>query len=137
MSDEKKKKVYLLLIFVFTAIIIVSVVTLIRLSKPKIDYDAMAKELLQYVYTFDKVKDIEVPSDDIYNITIESDSWYAASERDKLLLCKKLNEGITVICQKYKIIKDTQIAYVYYYDEDGIKIAEPGKGFTLESIILH
>lgn len=137
MNEQKKKKVYLLLIFLFAVIIIASAVTLVRLSKPKIDYDAMAEELLQYVYTYDKVKNIEVPSDSVYNITIASDPWYSASERDKMLLCKNLNEGITVICQKYKIIKDTQRAYVYYYDEDGIKIAEPGEGLTLESKILH
>lgn len=137
MSEAKKKNGYLLIILVSVIIIIVSIVILVRLSKPKIDYDAMAKELLQYVYTFDKVKDIEVTSDDIYKITVANDPWYAASERDKMVLCKKLNEGVTVICQKYKIIKDTQRAYVYYYDEDGIKIAEPGDGLTLESKILH
>lgn len=137
MGEQKKKGFYLLLIFVFSAIIIASAIILVKLSKPKIDYDAMAEELLQYVYTYDKVKNIEVPSDSVYNITIASEPWYSSSERDKLLLCKTLNEGITVICQKYKIIKDTQIAYVNYYDEDGMKIAEPGNGLTLESKILH
>lgn len=137
MEERRKKKVYLLIILVSIVVIIASIITLTKVLKPKIDYDAMAEELLQYVYTYDKVKDIEVVSDSIYNLTIASDPWYSASERDKLLLCKTLNEGITVICQKYKIIKDTQIAYINYYDEEGIKIAEPGKGFTLESTILH
>jgi len=48
-----------------------------------------------------------------------------------------VNETLTVICQKYNAIRDIEIAHVYYFDEDGIKIAEPGKGVTLESTILH
>lgn len=137
MEEAKKKKPYGL----WVALILIGVAIFIwiisMLLKPKIDYDSMAKELLNYAYTFDNVDKIEAIDDDIFRVTVKSDSWYVANERDKKVFCKKINEGITVICQKYNAIKDTQVAYIYYYDEAGIKIAEPGKGFTLESTIIH
>lgn len=137
MNDEKKKKLYLLLIIVLSIIIVTCITTLIKMSSPKVDYDSMNKEITQYVSKLDNIKDIKPNGDGIYKIMLESNSWYAGSERDKMVFCKNVNETLTVICQKYKAIRDTQRADVYYYDEDRIKIAEPGKGNTLESIILH
>lgn len=137
MNDEKKKGIYLLSIVVLSLIILFSIITLVKMSRPKVDYDSMDKEIIQYVSKLDNIKDIKPNGDGAYKIVLESDSWYAGSERDKMVFCKNVNETLTVICQKYKEIKDTQIAYIYYYDEDGIKIAEPGKGLTLESKILH
>ncbi len=137
MNDEKRKGIYLLTIVVFSLIILFSIITLFKMLKPKVDYDSMDKEIMQYVSNLDNIKDIKPNGDGAYKIVLESDSWYAGSERDKMGFCKSVNETLTVICQKYKEIKDTQIAYIYYYDEDGIKIAEPGKGLTLESKILH
>lgn len=137
MSDEKKKKLYIFSILVSVVIIVISIVTLIRLSSPKVDYDSMNKEIMQYVSKLDNIKDIKPNSDGIYKIMLENDSWYAGSEKDKMVYCKTVNEALTVICQKYKAIKDTQRVNVYYYDEDRINIAEPGKGNTLESTILH
>lgn len=136
--EEKVSKKHL--IIRWTAVIIgliIAGIMIMQLFKPKIDYEAMATDLTRYAYTFDNVSNIQASNNSSYTITVKSDSWYAASERDKMLFCKKMNEGITSICWKYKAIKDTQKAYIYYYDEDGINIAEPGKGFTLESIILH
>lgn len=137
MNDEKKKRFYLLSIVVSVIIIVVSITVLIKMSSPKVDYDSMNKEIMQYVSKLDNIKDIKPNGDGIYKIMLESDSWYAGSERDKMVFCKNVNETLTVICQKYKAIRDTQRVDVYYYDEDRIKIAEPGKGNTLESIILH
>lgn len=137
MNDEKKKGIYLLSIVVLSLIILFSIITLFKMSRPKVDYDSMDKEIIQYVSKLDNIKDIKPNGEGAYKIVLESDSWYAGSERDKMVFCKNVNETLTVICQKYKEIKDTQIAYIYYYDEDGIKIAEPGKGLTLESKILH
>lgn len=137
MNDEKKKGIYLLSIVVLSLIILFSIITLVKMSRPKVDYDSMDKEIIQYVSKLDNIKDIKPNGEGAYKIVLESDSWYAGSERDKMVFCKNVNETLTVICQKYKEIKDTQIAYIYYYDEDGIKIAEPGKGLTLESKILH
>lgn len=137
MEEAKRKKPYGL----WAALILIGVVIVIwiisMLLKPKIDYDSMAKELLNYAYTFDNVDKIEAIDDDIFHVTVKSDPWYAASEKDKMIFCKKMNEGITVICQKYKVIRDIDRAAVYYYDGKGIKVAEPGKGVTLESKILH
>lgn len=137
MSDEKKKKLYLLSILVSVIIIVVSIITLIRMSSHKVDYESMNKEIMQYVNKLDNIKDIKPNGDGIYKIMLESDSWYAGTEKDKMVFCKNVNEALTVICQKYKAVRDTQRVDVYYYDEDRIKIAEPGKGNTLESIILH
>lgn len=137
MSDEKKKKLYMLSILVSVIVIVISIATLVRMSKPKVDYDSMNKEIVQYVSKLDNIKDIKPNGDGIYKIMLESDSWYAGSEKDKMVFCKTVNEALTVICQKYKAVKDTQRVDVYYYDEDRIKIAEPGKGNTLESIILY
>lgn len=135
---EKVSKKHLIIRWTAVVIgLIIAGIMIMQLFKPKIDYEAMATDLTKYAYTFDKVSKIEASDNNLYTITVKSDSWYSASERDKMLFCKKLNEGITSICWKYKAIRDTQIAYVYYYDEDGIKIAEPGKGLTLESKILH
>lgn len=137
MEENKKKSPYGLYgVLIFIGILLV-IWIISMLTKPKIDYTAMATDLTRYAYTFDNVSNIEATNNSLYTITVKSDSWYAASERDKMLFCKKLNEGITAICWKYKAIQDTQIAYINYYDEDGIKIAEPGKGMTLESTILH
>jgi len=137
MDKTQKIKFYKLVIPAIIVGIIMIVWIISMLLKPKIDYTAMATDLLKYAYTFDNVQNMEAVSNSMFNITVKNDAWYASSERDKMLFCKKLNEGIISICWKYKAIKDTQIAYVYYYDEDGIKIAEPGKGLTTESIILH
>lgn len=137
MNDEKKKKLYLLSILVSVIVIVISIVTLVRMSKPKIDYDSMDKEIMQYVSKLDNIKDIKPNGDGIYKVMLESASWYAGTENDKMVFCKNVNEALTVICQKYKAVSDTQRVDVYYYDEDRIKIAEPGKGNTLESKILH
>ena len=65
-------------------------------------------------------------------------SWYHAEDKDKLIYCKAVNQTITAICQKYKAIKDTERANVYYYDEYGVLLAEPSEtSYTLESNILH
>ncbi|RFZ78777.1 hypothetical protein DS742_11740 [Lacrimispora amygdalina] len=137
MNDEKKKGLYLLSIVASSLIIIFSITTLIKMSSHKVDYDSMNKEIMEYVSKLDNIKDIKSNGDGIYKIMLESDSWYAGMERDKMVFCKNVNETLTVICQKYKAIRDTQAVDVYYYDEDGIKVAEPGKGVTLESKILH
>lgn len=137
MSDEKKKKLYLLSIIASIVIIVISIVIIIKVSRPKVDYDSMAKEILQYTSQLENVVHVKAVSDSIFDITLEGDSWYSGSDRDKRKFCKSVNETLTVICQKYKVIRDIEIAHVYYYDEDGIKIAEPGKGVTLESTILH
>lgn len=137
MSDENKKKLYLLSAVVSSIIIVFSIMTLIKMSSPKVDYDSMNKEIMQYVNKLDNIKDIKSNGDGIYKIMLKSDSWYSGADRDKMVFCKNVNETLTVICQKYKAVRDTQRVDVYYYDEDSIKIAEPGKGNTLESIILH
>jgi len=137
MEEVKRKKPYGL----WVALILIGVIIVIwivsMLLKPKIDYDSMAKELFNYAYTFDNVDKIEAVDDDIFHITVKSDPWYIASEKDKMIFCKKMNEGITLICQKYKTIRDIDRAAVYYYDSKGIKVAEPAKAVTLESKILH
>ena len=137
MDKKNKKKLYtlwaLLGIIGLGAIIWI----LSMLLKPKVDYESMAREVIQYAAKFENIKDIKATSNNSFKITLESDSWYAGTEKDKMVFCKNVNEALTVICQKYKTIKDTQTAYVNYYDEDGIMIAEPKKGITLESTILH
>jgi hypothetical protein len=134
MSDEKKKKLYLLWIVASMVIIVI----LIRMSKQKVDFDSMTKNILQYTSQLENIVDVTAVGDDgIFDITLKGDSWYNGTDRDKRKFCKSVNETLTVICQKYKAIRDIEIAHVYYFDEDGIKIAEPGKGVTLESTILH
>ena len=137
MEKTSKKKLYMLLVPLIAIGVIMVIWILSMLLKPKVDYDAMAKELTQYANTYENVNKIDANNNYTYQITVSNEVWYSASEKDKLTFCNKMNEGITAIAWKYKAIKENQIASVYYYDEDGIKIAEPGKGFTLESNILH
>lgn len=137
MDRTQKNKFYKLVIPAIIVGIIMITWIISMLLKPKIDYTAMATDLIKYAYAFENVQNIESVNNSTYNITVKSDEWYNASEKDKIMFCKKMNEGVTSICWKYKAIKDTQIAYIYYYDADGIKIAEPGEGLTLESKILH
>lgn len=137
MEKTSKKKFYMMAVPPIIIGIIVIIWILSMLLRPKIDYTAMAIELKQYAYSYDNVKKIDASDNNTYQIVVLNEPWYAASERDKLVFCKKMNEGITAIGWKYKAIKDNQIAYVYYYDEDGINIAEPGKWLTTESKILH
>ncbi len=138
MSKEKKKNNNLKWILVAAAIVVVLTVVIIRLLTPKVDYVAMGTEIRQYTDQLENIKDIEANGDKIFKITLESDSWYAGTEKDKMVYCKNVNQTLTVICQKYKTVNERQRADVYYYDEDGILIAEPSdKGYTLESKILH
>ncbi len=137
MNEKEIKKHHIIRITAIAIGIVIAIMMIMTLFKPKIDYEAMATDLTNFAYSFNSVEKINADNNSSFNIIIKSNTWYAASERDKMILCKKLNEGITSICWKYKAIKDTQKAYIYYYDEDEIKIAEPGKGLTLESTILH
>lgn len=134
----KEKTKWLIWIMFCIIVIIVSAIFIIYNTSPKIDREAMATEIAQYVYGLDNVQDIEADGDSIFKITISGDSWYSTEEKDKMIYCKAVNQTITAICQKYKAIKDTQRAHVYYYDEYGILLAEPSDElFTLESKILH
>lgn len=134
----KEKKKYALWILFCIIAIIVSAIFIIYNTSPKIDREAMATEIAEYVYGLDNVQDIKADGDSIFKITIIGDSWYHAEEKDKLIYCKAVNQTITAICQKYKAIKDTERASVYYYDEYGVLLAEPSeKSYTLESKILH
>jgi len=137
MDKLNKKKIYALWALLGLIGLAAIIWILSMLLKPKIDYESMGKEIMQYTSELENIKNIKATSDSSFKITLESDSWYAGTDRDKMVFCKTVNEALTVICQKYKTIKDTQTAYVNYYDEDGIMIAEPKKGITLESTILH
>jgi hypothetical protein len=137
MDKTNKKKIYALWALLGLIGLAAIIWILSMLLKPKIDYESMGKEIMQYTSELENIKNIKATSDSSFKITLESDSWYAGTEKDKMVFCKNVNEALTVICQKYKTIKDTQTAYVNYYDEDGIMIAEPKKGITLESTILH
>lgn len=137
MDKTNKKKLYALWAFLGLIGIAAIIWILSMLLKPKVDYESMAREITQYAAGLENIKDIRATSNSSFKITLESDSWYTGTEKDKMVFCKTVNEALTVICQKYKTIKDTQTAYVNYYDEDGIMIAEPKKGITLESKILH
>jgi hypothetical protein len=134
----KEKKKYALWILFCIIVIIVSVIFIIYNTSPKIDREAMATEIAEYVYGLDNVQDIKADGDSIFKITITGDSWYHAEDKDKLIYCKAVNQTITAICQKYKAIKDTERANVYYYDEYGVLLAEPSEtSYTLESNIIH
>ena len=134
----KEKKKYALWILFCIIVIIVSVIFIIYNTSPKIDREAMATEIAEYVYGLDNVQDIKADGDSIFKITITGDSWYHSEDKDKLIYCKAVNQTITAICQKYKAIKDTERANVYYYDEYGVLLAEPSEtSYTLESNIIH
>jgi len=137
MDKTNKKKPYALWAFLGLIGVAAIIWILSMLLKPKVDYESMAREITQYAAELENIMDIKATSNSSFKITLESNSWYAGTEKDKMVFCKTVNEALTVICQKYKTIKDTQTAYVNYYDEDGIMIAEPKKGITLESAILH
>ncbi|MFR6219879.1 MAG: hypothetical protein ACLUKO_24530 [Enterocloster bolteae] len=136
MNAEKKK--WLVLILSFVIVIIISLVTLFNALKPKVDYESMNKEIAQYIHGLDNIIDIEDTETGTYKITLNDEIWYSAEEKDKASYCLAVNTTITAICQKYKALKDTQKAYIYYYDESGVLIAEPSeKLYSLESKILY
>ena len=118
--------------------IIISLVTLFNALKPKVDYESLNKEIAQYIHGLDNIIDIENTETGTYKITLDDKIWYSAEEKDKASYCLAVNTTITAICQKYKALKDTQKAYIYYYDESGVLIAEPSeKLYSLESKILY
>lgn len=136
MNAEKKK--WLVLILFFVIVIIISLVTLFNALKPKVDYESMNKEIAQYIHGLDNIIDIEDTETGTYRIILSDEIWYSAEEKDKASYCLAVNTTITAICQKYKALKDTQKAYIYYYDESGVLIAEPSeKPYSLESKILY
>ena len=136
MNAEKKK--WLVLILFFVIVIIISLVTLFNALKPKVDYELMNKEIAQYIHGLDNIIDIEDTETGTYRIILSDEIWYSAEEKDKASYCLAVNTTITAICQKYKALKDTQKAYIYYYDESGVLIAEPSeKLYSLESKILY
>lgn len=136
MNAEKKK--WLVLILFFVIVIIISLVTLFNALKPKVDYESMNKEIAQYIHGLDNIIDIEDTETGTYRIILSDEIWYSAEEKDKASCCLAVNTTITAICQKYKALKDTQKAYIYYYDESGVLIAEPSeKLYSLESKILY
>ena len=136
MNAEKKK--WLALIIFFVIVIIISLVTLFNALKPKVDYESMNKEIDQYIHGLDNIIDIEKTETGTYKITLDDEIWYSAEEKDKASYCLAVNTTITAMCQKYKALKDTQKAYIYYYDESGVLIAEPSeKLYSLESKILY
>ncbi|ENZ40757.1 hypothetical protein [Enterocloster bolteae] len=136
MNAEKKK--WLVLILFFVIVIIISLVTLFNALKPKVDYESMNKEIAQYIHGLDNIIDIEDTETGTYRIILSDEIWYSAEEKDKASYCLAVNTTITAICQKYKALKDTQKAYIYYYDESGVLIAEPSeKLYSLESKILY
>lgn len=136
MNAEKKK--WLALIIFFVIVIIISLVTLFNALKPKVDYESMNKEIDQYIHGLDNIIDIENTETGTYKITLDDEIWYSAEEKDKASYCLAVNTTITAMCQKYKALKDTQKAYIYYYDESGVLIAEPSeKLYSLESKILY
>jgi hypothetical protein len=135
-NAEKKK--WLVLILFFVIVIIISLVTLFNALKPKVDYESMNKEIAQYIHGLDNIIDIEDTETGTYRIILSDEIWYSAEEKDKASYCLAVNTTITAICQKYKALKDTQKAYIYYYDESGVLIAEPSeKLYSLESKILY
>lgn len=125
MNAEKKK--WLVLILFFVIVIIISLVTLFNALKPKVDYESMNKEIAQYIHGLDNIIDIEDTETGTYRIILSDEIWYSAEEKDKASYCLAVNTTITAICQKYKALKDTQKAYIYYYDESGVLIAEPSE----------
>ncbi len=135
-NAEKKK--WLVLIIFFVIVIIISLATLFNALKPKVDYESLNKEIAQYIHGLDNIIDIENTETGTYKITLDNEIWYSAEEKDKASYCLAVNTTITAICQKYKALKDTQKAYIYYYDESGVLIAEPSeKLYSLESKILY
>lgn len=136
MNAEKKK--WLVLILFFVIVIIISLVTLFNALKPKVDYESMNNEITEYLNGLNNIKKIESNEAGTYRITLDDEIWYSAEEKDKASYCLAVNTTITAICQKYKALKDTQKAYIYYYDESGVLIAEPSeKLYSLESKILY
>ena len=106
MNAEKKK--WLVLIVFFIVVIVISLATLFKVFKPKVDYESMNKEIVQYIHGLDNIIDIENTETGTYRITLDDEIWYAAEEKDKAGYCLAVNTTITAICQKYKALKDTQ-----------------------------
>ncbi|MBS5631271.1 MAG: hypothetical protein KHX45_20715 [Clostridiales bacterium] len=133
MNAERKKWIAWIVLC-----IIVIIIGLAILLKPKVDYESMNNEIMEYVNGLENIKEINSDKAGIYKLTLEDSIWYAAEEKDKAGYCLAVNTTITAICQKYKALKDTQKAYIYYYDESGVLIAEPSeKLYSLESKILY
>ena len=118
--------------------IIVIMIGLVILLKPKVDYESMNNDIMEYVNGLENIKEINSDKAGIYKLTLEDSTWYAAEEKDKAGYCLAVNTTITAICQKYKALKEVQRAQIFYYDESGVLIAEPSdKSYTLESKILY
>ena len=137
-QTNKRKMFYLFAIVGSFIVIMICIGIISKMMKPKVDYEGLYRDINAYTSQLENITDVVDKGDGIFNITLKNDSWYAGSEHYKMVYCKNVNKNITFLCQKYQLIKDTEWAAIYYYDEDGINIAEPSKkGYDLESNILH
>ncbi len=137
-ENTAKNKRYFVFIIISIVIIIASLIKIWKTFNPGIDYQSMNNEITEYLNGLNNIKKIESDEAGTYRITLDDEIWYAAEEKDKAGYCLAVNTTITAICQKYKALKDTQKAYIYYYDESGVLIAEPSeKLYSLESKILY
>ncbi|XBX07058.1 hypothetical protein QMP26_02340 [Enterocloster clostridioformis] len=133
-----KNKKYFVFILISIVIIIACLIKIWKTFNPGIDYQSMNNEITEYLNGLNNIKKIKSNEAGIYELTLEDGIWYSAEEKDKASYCLAVNTTISAICQKYKALKDTQKAYIYYYDESGVLIAEPSeKLYSLESKILY
>lgn len=141
MWTKKKEKLLIkwsIIIISIFAVVMWGGTIIVNLLEPKIDYDAMHSEMMDYVNQLENIKEVKYMKDGRYYITLEDSSWYSGSERDKLQFCLNVNKNITYVCRKYKTVEEDFPAYIYYYDESGLRIAEPSDRLgSLESKILY
>lgn len=136
MNKNKTKRLYVFIIFVSIIVIAYSSFILYRAYGPRPDYETFYSNLSHLSEEISNIESIEMISDGVIYVYIDDSSWVGASNLDKASYCKNINELITAYCQKDNIINSNQIALVYYYNDDGIVLAEP-KTLSLESNILY
>lgn len=101
--------------------------------KPQPDYDNYFKAIDTYLNTSDAITYYEAEGNRV-NLYVDSNIWNASSKQEKAEFCYITNEALSKYCVFYNI--DEYMAYVYYYTEKGVKVAEP-KSMSLESEILY
>ncbi|MDF2609085.1 MAG: hypothetical protein K0R92_559 [Lachnospiraceae bacterium] len=133
-TNKKLWKIGLILWGIIISILIIIFIICIIL-KPKPDVNGFSTAIETYLSNNDNIIDLDYIDDDIYKITV-SDVWYNSSEIEKIKFCNSIRNVFTTYAWEFNIISDSKLIYIYFYDKDQIKVAQPG--FALDDYeILH
>lgn len=134
LTTNQKITRWIVIGFVSIIFLVVVITAVSELLKPAPDYDNFKSAMRTYLTTNEHISDIVINENNMFDIIVK-DTWFGASEIDKLRFCNSVHETIFVYADKYNLIdSDSENVYLYFYDTTGINVAKQGfSGFE----ILH